>query len=68
MTQERSNELKMSINNIVTGKVLSSNNYDICVEKDMIDVRLEPGTVNIFIDMLYYDLKAESTDSVLMSI
>ena len=68
MTQERSSELQMRIDQIVTGKILSSNNYDVSVQKDMIDVRLEPGTVNIIIDMLYYDLGTESPESDRMSI
>ena len=68
MHHQRMEELMMMIGNVadrVSRDILSA---DVNVGNDAIKVFQEPGTTNILVDLLYYEIRSDSFESDEMSV
>ena len=67
MTQDRADELAEAIKFVAENRMPETESYDVSVKKDIRVSRI-PGTKNIQIDMLYYNLVGYGKDSDTMSV
>ena len=67
MTQDRADELADAIKFVAENRMPETESYDASVRKDIRVSRI-PGTTNVQIDMLYYNLVGHGKDSDMMSV
>ena len=70
MHQDRKEDMMMAITNVANARSRMQDSSDVTVRssEDMIRVTRVPGTMDILVDMLYYDIRSPSYESEEMSV